>query len=63
MIPDILGYNLKDGIKIIRESGIDDQDILIEQYTSPRGESAGDDARILRVDLRNGKIILIIGNF
>lgn len=63
MIPDILGYDLKDGIDLIKKSGIDDRDIFIKQYISPGGENKGNDTRILRVDMKDGKIILIVSGF
>jgi hypothetical protein len=63
MIPDILGYDLKDGIDLIKKSGIDDRDIFIKKYISPGKENAGNDTRILRVDMKDGKIILIVGGF
>lgn len=63
MIPDILGYNLEDGIKLLNRSGVKIDNIIIEEYTSPMQDIIGNDIRILKVKDCFGKITLIVSNF
>lgn len=63
MIPDILGFTLNDGIDLLNKSGFEQKDIVIIEYSSPKGDKIGNDRRIVRVDSRSGKILLLTCNF
>lgn len=65
MLPDIVGYKVSDGVEILKKYGINKDDIVIDQYTSPniRGADIGSDNRVIKVKKVDGKIILIAGSF
>lgn len=63
MLPDILGRNVDKGIALLREYGLNSDDIVINEYSSPKMDIIGDDRRIIRVDTKLGKIILTVCNF
>jgi hypothetical protein len=63
MLLDIVGYNIFEGIEILRKNNINNEQLVVKEYSSPRGDIIGDDKRIVRVDERCGKITLIISNF
>ncbi len=46
MLPDVLGYPLREGILRLEEEGLL---VSIKNASPTRGESAGDDARIARL--------------
>lgn len=63
MLPDIVGYCLEDGMVALGENGINIDDIIINEYNSPRNRIMGTDRRIIKSDEKDGKVILIVGNF
>ncbi|KPU43914.1 hypothetical protein OXPF_20790 [Oxobacter pfennigii] len=63
MLPDILGFILDEGIIKLNMAGIVNDDIIIEEYYSPRKEKIGEEKRILKVYNNAQKIILIVGCF
>lgn len=63
MIPDIVGYELDEGIRIIAESGFDSSRINVNEYLSPKKDKIGCTPRILRVDKHHEMITLTISYF
>lgn len=63
MIPDVLGYELEEGIRILAEHGVDRNSISVCQYLSPKGDMLGNDQRIVRVDRIQDRITLVVSYF
>lgn len=63
MLPDIIGYRVEKGISLLLEAGISQNNVVIYEYSSPKMDKIGNIRRILKVDIKLGKIILTVSNF
>ena len=63
MIPDIIGYNINDGLYMLKQNGFSIGDIVLHEYMSPKMDIIGNDLRILKTEQINSKIILTISYF
>jgi hypothetical protein len=63
MIPDIIGYNINDGLYMLKQNGFSLDDIVLHEYMSPKMDIIGNDLRILKAEQINSKIILTISYF
>lgn len=63
MLPDIIGYNIEEGISLLLKSGFKIEDIHMIEYTSLKHQVLGEDARILKAAVQNGKVILTVSYF
>lgn len=63
MVPDIIGYNINDGLYMLKQNGFSLGDIVLHEYMSPKMDIIGNDLRILKTEQINSKIILTISYF
>ena len=63
MVPDIIGYNINDGLYMLKQNGFSIGDIVLHEYMSPKMDIIGNDLRILKTEQINSKIILTISYF
>jgi hypothetical protein len=63
MLPDILGFHIDEGIDLLVKSGINNSDISICEYYSPKEDKMGSDRRIVKTNEVSGKIILTVSYF
>lgn len=63
MVPDILGFELEDGLSLLAESGIAADDIVIDEYFSPKKDIIGNKRRIVRIKFESGKVVLTVSYF
>lgn len=63
MLPDILGFKLSDALKSLNENGISSENIVLSEYFSPKGDIMGNDIRVIRVDKKDSRILLLTSKF
>jgi uncharacterized membrane protein len=63
MLPDILGYNIDEGLVLLGKCGINNSSIIIHEYLSPKSDIVGNERRILKTSEDAGKIIIVVSYF
>lgn len=63
MLPDIIGYNINDGLYMLKQNDFSMDDVVLCEYMSPKMDIIGNDLRILKAEQNNSKIILTISYF
>ena len=60
-LDSLLGSSLKTAQELLNKEGFGD--IIIIETSSPKGKDKGDDVRVLRAVIKNGKPELVVAKF
>lgn len=60
LLPEYLGLRLHDAIGLLRHQGVE---VSVLCYRDPRGNAPGDDARVVRAQLEQGRVVLTYCDF